>query len=171
MPAGLPLTSLWVALRWQEWIAANELPVVAQQMLSTPATRHDPWAREVLDAAGSLDMALAAAQAATSAAVSRNWSRQQRKLIGSAPRGPGAAGEPVNAQAVAGTLATCPVSDETFTNELGQPLLTRTVAKALATATGAQEPEKHGRDARGASRPAAFLVLRIPQRCGSIPTE
>ncbi|MFJ6900515.1 patatin-like protein [Streptomyces hokutonensis] len=136
VPAGLPLTSLWVAARWQQWIAANELPTVAEHMLSTPATRHDPWALEVLAAAGSLDTALAAAQTAASAVKSRNWSRQQRKLLRSALN-PGAAATPAQALVLAGKLASCPVPDETFAKELGQPLFTRTATKALATTTGA----------------------------------
>ncbi|MFD0169210.1 patatin-like protein [Streptomyces decoyicus] len=163
VPASLPLTSLWVALCWQEWIAANELPVVAQQMLSTPATRHDPWARKVLEEAGSLDMALAAAQAATSAAVSRHWSRQQRKLIDSA-RESGVAVEPVNAQAVAAALATCPIPDETLAKELGQPLFTRTVTKALATATGAltgfKEPPRSVKPFFSSARTVTMVAYR-----------
>ncbi|MFF5808661.1 patatin-like protein [Streptomyces sp. NPDC012746] len=136
VPASLPFTSLWVAARWQQWIAANELPVIAEHMLSTPATRHDPWAREVLGAAGRLDVAVAAAQAATSGVRSRNWSQEQRKLMKSACK-PGAAAKPAKAAELAGKLATCPVPEETFAKELGQPLFTRTVTKALATATGA----------------------------------
>ncbi|WP_019064604.1 patatin-like protein [Streptomyces prunicolor] len=144
VPAGLPLTSLWVAVRWQQWIAANELPTVAEHMLSTPATRHEPWALEVLSAAGSLDTALAAVQTAVSAVKNRKWSPQQRKLMRSAVR-PGVVATPAQAPAatldealvLASKLATCPVPDETFAKELGQPLFTRTVSKALATATGA----------------------------------
>ncbi|UUU45107.1 patatin-like protein [Streptomyces sp. NBC_00162] len=172
VPAGLPLTSLWVALRWQQWIAANELPVVAEHMLSTPATRHDSWAREVLSEAGSLDRALAAAHAASSSVMTRNWSRQQRKLIDDAPV-PGAAVTLPNAEAVAAKLATCPVPNETFAQELGQPLFTRTVTKALATATGAltgvKEPPASVKPFFSSARTATMVGYRAAGLTGGSP--
>ncbi|MFG2996991.1 patatin-like protein [Streptomyces sp. NPDC048340] len=143
VPVSLPLTSLWVARRWQQWIAAHELPVIAQHMIATPATRHDPWARKVLMEAGGTDAVLVAAQVASRSAISRKWSREQRKLMRSSLH-TAAAPAPAKAEALAERLDSCPVPDETLAQERGQPLFTRTVGKALATATaaltGAKEP-------------------------------
>ncbi|MFI9100812.1 patatin-like protein [Streptomyces fildesensis] len=136
IPASLPLTSLWLARRWQEWIAAQELPTVAAEMLSTPATRYDHWAVDTLMKSGNPDMAVAAARTATVASRNSMGNRRLRRLIG-----PIVAVQPaavVNldaAQAIAGQLATCPVPDETLAKEVGEPLFTRTVTKALATTT------------------------------------
>jgi hypothetical protein len=46
LPASLPLTALWLAQMWQRWIAAAELPTVAQQMDETSSRPHR-WAGEV----------------------------------------------------------------------------------------------------------------------------
>lgn len=139
MPTCLPLTALWAAHSWQRWIAAEELPVVARHVLGNPSTHHRPWAVEVLDAAGQPEKAVAAAQAAASAVMTRKWSPEQNKLIASAldTTASGAESEPTSAtaDAIAARLADCPVPDETFATELGEPLFTRTVTKALATAT------------------------------------
>ncbi|MGP9016873.1 patatin-like protein [Streptomyces sp. BR1] len=139
LPTCLPLTALWAAHSWQRWIAAEELPVVARHVLGNPSTHHTSWAVEVLDAAGQPDKAVAAAQAAASAVMTRKWSPEQNKLIASAldTTASGAGSEPISAtaDAIAARLADCPVPDETFATELGEPLFTRTVTKALATAT------------------------------------
>lgn len=136
IPASLPLTSLWLARRWQEWIAAQELPTVAAQMLSTPATRYDPWAVDTLRKAGNPDMAVAAAQLATVAFKNGGRDRKQRaraeELVSDATA---TVTDLSVAQRLAGQLATCPVPDETLAKEVGEPLFTRTVTKALATTT------------------------------------
>ncbi|MEU6255767.1 patatin-like protein [Streptomyces sp. NPDC047043] len=139
VPTSLPCTSLWVARRWQEWICAEELPVIARHMLATPTRSPSPWALRVLKDAGQPDLAVAAAQAASSAVMSRNWSRQQRKLIRTSRRSADAAASTtgVPQDAMAKHLADCPVPTETLLGELGQPLFTRTVTKALATAVAA----------------------------------
>ncbi|NUK16856.1 patatin-like protein [Streptomyces lunaelactis] len=136
IPDSLPLTSLWVARRWQEWIAAHELPSVAAQMLGTPATQYAPWAVDTLRKAGNPDMAVTAARAATAAVQNGNWNEEHRKLIAAL-----VSAEPATvldleaAQKIAEQLATCPVPDETLMQEVGEPLFTRTVTKALATTT------------------------------------
>ncbi|MFI6567443.1 patatin-like protein [Streptomyces sp. NPDC050534] len=147
VPTSLPITSLWIAQSWQRCVAEVELPVIAREMLSTPTTRTHPWATKVLDVAGSPERARAAAQTAVSAVMSGDWTAQQRKLIEREQRAaeqqkPGAperqTGVPVpraDLAALAALLASCPVPDETFGGELGQPLLTRTVSKAVAVAT------------------------------------
>ncbi|MFG2146144.1 patatin-like protein [Streptomyces sp. NPDC048696] len=138
MPTCLPLTAMWAAYSWQRWIAAEELPVVARHVLSTPSTRHSPWAVDVLETAGQSDRAVAAAQAAASAVLTRKWSPEQNKLIAAALATSAAETRPVataaTADAIAARLADCPVPDETFADELGEPLFTRTVTKAFATA-------------------------------------
>ncbi|WP_369254536.1 patatin-like protein [Streptomyces sp. R35] len=173
LPSSLPLTSMWIAQSWQRCVAEVELPVIAREMLSTPATRTHPWATQVLDVAGSPERARAAAQTAVAAVMSGEWTAQQRELIeweqraaeqrkpGNAqqrsagqrnpgespqrtaqPQKPGASErqtyDPVtraDPAALAALLASCPVPDETFAGELGQPLLTRTISKAVAVAT------------------------------------
>ncbi|MCZ4125232.1 patatin-like protein [Streptomyces sp. H39-S7] len=136
IPSSLPLTSLWLARRWQEWIAAQELPTVALQMLSTPATRYDPWAVKTLVKAGNPDMAVAAAQIATVAFKSGGRHRKQREPIARLISGPPATVTDLTAaQGIAEQLATCPVPDESLAKEVGEPLFTRTVTKALATTT------------------------------------
>ncbi|MFE0509428.1 patatin-like protein [Streptomyces sp. NPDC058964] len=229
MPPSLPLTSMWVAKAWQKCIAEVELPVIAREMMSTPAARPDTWATRVLDAAGSPGRAQAAARAAVAAVMDGDWTAEQRRLIederrsaeaerrtallahrpadpvprpaGTAPHSanpghhvtgtahhsanpghhvtgtahhsanpghhitgaaqpapasaqqgegvpalPSADGSPqpvdggvraADPDALAALLATCPVPDETFAGELGQPLLTRTAGQAAAVAASA----------------------------------
>ncbi|MEV2231749.1 patatin-like protein [Streptomyces phaeochromogenes] len=145
VPTSLPLTSLWIAQSWQRCVAEVELPVIAREMLSTPATRTHAWATKVLNAAGDPERARVAAQTAVSAVMSGDWTAEQRELIEREQR---AAEQtrasqpqtvnpvtPADPGALAAMLASCPVPDETFAGELGQPLLTRTVSKAVAVAT------------------------------------
>jgi patatin-related protein len=133
-PASLPQTALWLALSWQRSIAAAELPVVAREILSTPARHHSRWAREVLVAAGHPALATAAAQVATEAAASGHWSREQQRLRELSDlqdrAGPGQRDPAV----VAARLADCPVPSETLAAEVGEPLFTRTFSKAAAVA-------------------------------------
>ncbi|MET8449376.1 patatin-like protein [Streptomyces sp. NPDC005209] len=131
LPRSLPLTSMWVAKAWQRCVVEVELPVLAREVMATPSARGHTWAAQVLDAAGRPARAQAAARTAEAAVVNGTWTPVQRGLVTTAllDGSPAAAPDP---DALAALLATCPVPDETFADELGRPLLTRTASKAAA---------------------------------------
>jgi patatin-related protein len=133
-PASLPQTALWVASGWQRDIAAAELPVIAREILSTPSRRPSHWAQEVLTAAGHQAIMAAAARAAGEAAASGHWTREQRTVRRlSEQQAANTHGQP-DARLLVTKLRDCPVPDETLAAEIGEPLFTRTIAKAAAVA-------------------------------------
>ena len=135
VPVSLPATSLWVARALQELIAARELVAVASQMLRQPGRGDGSWPTDVLNAAGTAARATAAAQAAVAAVADGRSPRAATKEVhaAAASQGQGAAavGDPAQ---VAALVRSNPVCRQTFADELGSPLLTKTVAKALAVA-------------------------------------
>jgi hypothetical protein len=52
IPASLPVTAMWVASGVQRLIAADELPVVASEILANPSSHRSTWARDLLDLVG-----------------------------------------------------------------------------------------------------------------------
>jgi hypothetical protein len=162
IPASLPLTALWVALAWQRWIAATELPVVAGQILSTPSRYSSAWATDVLDLAGSTARATAAAQAAVAAVTTGQWTAPQRRLIHQEAKGEAAQAAPPDPGKLAAKLQDCPVPRETLAKEVGEPLFTRTITKAaaVATATGVKEPPAALRPVFATSRSVTLTGYR-----------
>ena len=126
----LPETAQWVAREIQRWIAAEELPVVAREMIANPSKKSDPWATKVLAAAGPL-------QSAQAALVVEPWkragdSRLGDELVAELTRRR-ASPQPLNI-AMGELLKSCPVPDEKLEEEVGEPLMTRTVTKTAAVA-------------------------------------
>jgi patatin-related protein len=134
IPASLPQTALWVASAWQRDIAANELPVIAREILSTPSRRHSQWAFEVLHAAGNQAIAAAAARTAGEAAASGHRTRAQKKVRQLNDQQAATVPAQPDDRLLATKLRDCPIPDESLTREIGGPLFTRTVIKAAAVA-------------------------------------
>ena len=133
-PLSLPNTTLWLAAAWQAPIVQVELPVVAKEALATPTRRDQSWASEVLRNAGHG----AEVEAAARLAVARVASGRRARLERAKPAPP-PAGSPVTSSpsSLVALLPDCPVSNETLAQERGEPLFTKTVAKAAAVATAA----------------------------------
>ncbi|HEX3539192.1 MAG TPA: patatin-like protein [Acidimicrobiales bacterium] len=133
VPVSLPATSLWVARAVQELIAARELVEVASQMLRQPGRGDGSWPTDVLNAAGTAAHATAAAQAAVAAVADgrspRAATKEVRAAASSQGHGAAAIGDPTQVVAL---LRSNPVCRQTFGDELGSPLLTKTLAKAVA---------------------------------------
>lgn len=112
VPSSLPLTALWMAQATQEWIAATELPILATEIKTGVDKGQSRW---VGDEQSWVTDTLQAAQLAS----------------------PTGTYEPARVAALAALFAANPVPKQTFRSEVGQPLLTQTATKAVATATNA----------------------------------
>jgi patatin-related protein len=133
-PLSLPNTALWLAAAWQAPIVQSELPVVAREALATPTRRDQSWASEVLRRVGQGAEIEAAARLAVARVASGRRARLERANRTSPP--PSTAAESSSAS-IAALLPDCPVPGETLAQERGEPMFTRTVAKAAAVATAA----------------------------------
>jgi patatin-related protein len=153
-PLSLPETALWLAQTWQRAIVASELPVVAREALAAPTKRDQTWAVNVLQQAGRPDLAEAASRQAVARVAAGHTARMTRKDMldreqATAPTPePGVATKPPDTAStspllqqstasIAALLQSCPVPQQTLGHERGEPLFTRTVAKATAVATAA----------------------------------
>ena len=140
-PLSVPETALWLAQSWQRPIAASELPVVAREALAAPTKRDQTWAVDILRQAGQGDLAEAASRQAVAQVAAGRTARMVRKGLGAAAtNGSTATPTPLLDQTTASVgalLQSCPVPQETLAKERGEPLFTRTVAKATAVATAA----------------------------------
>jgi predicted acylesterase/phospholipase RssA len=136
IPASLPNFALFLARAWQDLVAANELPIIARQMLADdghlPAsiTQGQPESDAV--AAGkpaSRSSAKPAAQARNSkpAVPPNRWAATVLEM-----RDSGASPGSMAAQ-----LPACPVQNETLGGQLRTPAFARTASKAAAVATAA----------------------------------
>ena len=152
-PLSLPETALWLAQTWQRAIVASELPVVAREALAAPTKRDQTWAVKVLQTAGRPELAEAASRQAVARVAAGQTARMTRKDILDREQRT-AATEPVTAtnppdgatlspllqqstSSIAALLQACPVPQQKLGDERGEPLFTRTVAKATAVATAA----------------------------------
>jgi patatin-related protein len=131
MPASLPATSLWLAAGWQRLIAQVELPVVAREVLINPSRTSSPWAQNVLEKTAAEPAATYAAQAAV-AAVGAGRSPTKAQAIATKNAREIQPQAELDERELVQLLTTCPVPDETFASEEGEPLLTQTAAKAAA---------------------------------------
>jgi hypothetical protein len=142
------------------------VPVVAAEVLLNPTSDDNAWAVEVLQNAGTPQAAVAAARGATVAVTSGQWSEAQNSMrdlileqLALGPSGPDVE------QRLVAKLRDCPVSQETIAGEVGQPLFTRTVTKAVAVATAAtaeaQEMPTVLKPALGAVRKLTLLAYRL----------
>ncbi len=111
VPDSLPLTAMWVAQIWQSHIAADELPHLADTILSpqNDASRVDPRKERI-------------------PAESAGWAEKVKHAASTSSGLFSAAGS---------LLAESPVSKETLAGDSGSPLMIRTVAKAAAVAAAA----------------------------------
>ena len=136
IPVSLPDLALYIARAWQNLIAANELPVVARQMLTDdghfPASINHSATQSAAPAAGKPASAANRKQArpgrgASPAAPPSNWATTVLRMedTGAPP------------QRMAGMLRTCPVRSETLGGQLRTPAFARTASKAAAVATAA----------------------------------
>jgi hypothetical protein len=126
---------MWLALDLQRWIAVDELPVVATQMLLNASSHPTHWAADLLRLVGQPELAMAASQQASRLVMSGG-----RSATGKAMRRAADAPAPITTPdpaAVAAHVRTCPVPDEKLPGDLGSPLFTRTATKALAVTAGA----------------------------------
>jgi hypothetical protein len=145
-PLSLPETALWLAETWQRAIVAGELPVVAREALAAPTKRDQTWAVKVLEQAGRADLAEAASRRAVARVAAGHTARMTRNDVldrekAPATTAPGtAAASPLLQQptaSIGALLQSCPVPRQKLGQERGEPLFTRTVAKATAVATAA----------------------------------
>lgn len=136
IPGSLPNFALFLARAWQELIAANELPVVARQILADDG--HLP--ASITQSQPEHDAVTMAKPASSTGTKQTGQSRRSKPA---APpnswattvvemRDSGAA-----AESIAAMLRTCPVQNETLGGQLRTPAFARTASKAAAVATAA----------------------------------
>jgi patatin-related protein len=168
IPVSLPNSALFLARAWQNLIAANELPTIAEQMLADSG-RLPPLIDPRNTADGQPKPVSARVRAAWHKAVSRH--RQNQPLNG--PPDPWATSvltmksqnkEPAD---FAEQLPHCPVRGETIAGQLHTPAFARIAAKAAAVATAAitAAPETPG-----ALRPV-LTTARTVTRTGYMATK
>ena len=150
----LPETALWLAETWQRAIVASELPVVAREALAAPTKRDQSWAVNILQQAGRPDLAEAASRRAVARVAAGHTARMTRKEMldseqstapATQPAATTGATEPAapspllqqSTASIAALLQSCRVPQQKLGQERGEPLFTRTVAKATAVATAA----------------------------------
>jgi patatin-related protein len=136
IPASLPNFALFLARAWQDLIAANELPIVARQMLaddghlpaSIPQSQPEPAAAAVAKPASSAGTKQTGqGRGGKPAAPPNRWATTVLEMRDNgAPAG-----------SIAAMLRTCPVQNETLGGQLRTPVFARTASKAAAVATAA----------------------------------
>ena len=165
VPPSLPNLSMWMATPFQERVAVAELPVVAREILVNPTTRDSKWAVDVLKITSTPEALVETIRATTRAVTSGDWDEAQRSLrewLATAPQ-PSLTG-PDRSELLA-KLQTCPVPKERLGDEVGEPLFTRTVSKAVAVATAAtaeaQEMPTVVKPVLGTVRTMTLLAYRL----------
>lgn len=129
LPPSLPWTSMWVATGLQRIIAAEELANVAEQAAADLASGGDEKAAKAFLAAYR-DAVAPAANGAT-AGGAEPAGKSGVKSYPAVPAG--------NVREV---LNACQVSAETFSSELGSPMLTRTITQAAAVTVNVAQTVK-----------------------------
>jgi hypothetical protein len=133
----LPETAMWLATAWQERVAVAELPVVAREVVLNPSLRSSTWAADVLRLTNTPESIVATVQAATKAITDGGWSEEQAKLRDQLAAVPPPSLSGPDVQGLLQKLREIPVPKETLQHEVGEPLFTRTVTKAVAVGTAA----------------------------------
>lgn len=158
-PEHLAQVSMWIARAFQRRIVAEELPVVASEVLLDPTTDDGNWALEVLQIANTPAAAVAATRGATAALVDGRWTKEQQKARAKVQEQLATASIGPDAQTLlVEKLKDCPVPSQTLADEAGQPLFTRTVTKAVAVGTAATAEAK---EMPAVLRPTLAAVRRI----------